>query len=250
MGLGQCRSTFRGISIRKRRIFSAAGFARDAIGPLIFSKTFCILKQGVYPAAQGVVSRLPILLGRLQILWKRNRPPPLAEGIVYSVLKNPDDALDAVQTAVCHALERQGSLRDTGAVRSWFYRILMNTCNDALRQRGRTVRQKQAEAGRSGNPPLGRPAALSTIVCLSHLDARLDMLPQLEPSQEDREPADDTLSRRVDALPAEVGTVIKLRFYEEMTLKEISQITGQNLKSSALVILNAGWALRNAISSL
>ncbi len=117
--------------------------------------------------------------------------------LAYSVLKNPDDALDAVQTAVCHALERQGSLRDTGAVRSWFYRILMNTCNDALRQRGRTVPFPE----------------------------------DLEPSQEDREPADDTLSRRVDALPAEVGTVIKLRFYEEMTLKEISQITGQNLNT-------------------
>ena len=37
--------------------------------------------------------------------------------LAYSVLKNPAEALDAVQTAVCHALERQGSLRNTGAVR-------------------------------------------------------------------------------------------------------------------------------------
>ena len=35
----------------------------------------------------------------------------------------------------------------------------------------------------------------------------------------------------MDALPPEVGTIIKLRFYEEMTLKEISQITGQNLNT-------------------
>ena len=27
--------------------------------------------------------------------------------LAYSILKNPDEALDAVQTAVCRALERQ-----------------------------------------------------------------------------------------------------------------------------------------------
>lgn len=117
--------------------------------------------------------------------------------LAYSVLKNTDEALDAVQTAVCRALERQGSLRDTGAVRTWFYRILMNTCRDALRQR-----------------------------------ARLVPFPEdLELSQEDPEPADGALAQRIDALPPEVGTVIKLRFYEEMSLKEISQVTGQNLST-------------------
>ena len=81
--------------------------------------------------------------------------------LAYSVLKNQDEALDAVQTAVCHSLERQNSLRDTGAVRSWFYRILMNACMDALRQRARVVPFPE----------------------------------DLELSHEDREPADDTLSR-------------------------------------------------------
>lgn len=115
----------------------------------------------------------------------------------YGVLRNPDEALDAVQTAVCRALEHQDSLRNTGAIRTWFYRILMNVCNDALRQRDRVI-------------PF--PA-------------------DLEPAREDPEPADDSLARRVDALPPEVGTVIKLRFYEELTLKEISRITGQNLST-------------------
>jgi len=117
--------------------------------------------------------------------------------LAYSVLKNADEALDAVQSAVCRALERQGSLRDAGAVRPWFYRILMNTCTDALRQRSRLVPFPE----------------------------------ELELAREDPEPADETLARRVDALPPEVGAVIKLRFYEELTLKEISQVTGQNLST-------------------
>ena len=118
--------------------------------------------------------------------------------LAYSVLRNREEALDAVQTAVCRALERQNSLRDLGAVKTWFTRILMNTCQDTLRQRGRVV--PFPEEG----PELG---------------------------QEDPEPADDSLARRVDALPAEVGTVIRLRFYEELTLKEIGEVTGQNIST-------------------
>ena len=118
--------------------------------------------------------------------------------LAYSVLQNREEALDAVQTAVCRALERQDSLRDPGAVKTWFTRILMNACSDLLRQRGRVV----------PFPENGE-----------------------EPSREDPEPADETLARRVDALPAEVGTVIKLRFYEELTLKEIGEVTGQNINT-------------------
>lgn len=118
--------------------------------------------------------------------------------LAYSVLHNREEALDAVQTAACRALERQNSLRDAGAVKTWFTRILMNACHDALRQRGRVV-------------PFPEEGA--------------------EPGREDPEPADDSLARRVDALPAEVGTVIRLRFYEELTLKEIGEATGQNINT-------------------
>ena len=116
--------------------------------------------------------------------------------LAYSYLHHQEDALDAVQTAVCRALERRDSLRDPGAVKTWFTRILLNACQDILRRRARVV-----------------------------------PFPEEEPGQEDPEPPDDSLSRQVDALPREVGTVIKLRFYEELTLKEIGEITGQNLST-------------------
>lgn len=118
--------------------------------------------------------------------------------LAYSVLHNREEALDAVQTAVCRALERQDSLRDAGAVKAWFTRVLINACQDTLRQRSRVV----------PFPEWGE-----------------------EPSREDPEPADETLARRVEALPAEMGTVIKLRFYEELTLKEIGEVTGQNIST-------------------
>ena len=118
--------------------------------------------------------------------------------LAYSILHDREEALDAVQTAVCRALERQDSLRDPGAVKTWFGRILTNVCRDALRRRGRVV-------------PFPEEGP--------------------EPGREDPEPADEALARRVDALPPEVGTVIRLRFYEELTLREIGEVTGQNLST-------------------
>lgn len=118
--------------------------------------------------------------------------------LAYSVLHNREEALDAVQSAACRALERQDSLRDIGVVKTWFTRILMNACTDLLRQRSRVV-------------PFPEEGT--------------------EPGREDPEPSDDSLARRVEALPAEMGTVIKLRFYEELTLKEIGEVTGQNINT-------------------
>lgn len=118
--------------------------------------------------------------------------------LAYSVLRDREDALDAVQTAVCRALERRDGLRDPGAVRTWFTRILVNVCMDTARRRSRVV----------PFPEEGE-----------------------EPGREDPEPPDESLARRVDALPPEVGTVIRLRFYEELTLKEIGEVTGQNVST-------------------
>ena len=85
--------------------------------------------------------------------------------LAYSYLNNREEALDAVQTAVCKALEKQDRLRDAGAIRTWFTRILVNACMDQLRQR-----------------------------------------------------------KRVTFVPPEVATIIRLRFYEELSLKEISGV--------------------------
>ena len=112
--------------------------------------------------------------------------------LAYSYLHNREDALDAVQAAVCKALEKQDSLKDADAMRTWFYRILVNVCTDLLR-------------GRKREAPV----------------APEDLDPG---SYEDPLPSDDTLARRVEALPPELRAVIELRFYEELSLKEISAV--------------------------
>lgn len=84
-------------------------------------------------------------------------------------------------------------------MRTWFYHILVNECTDQLRRRKRVA-----------------------FVPPDALDAG---------SYEDPMPPDGTLAQRVDALPVEVGTIIRLRFYEELSLREISAATGLKLST-------------------
>ena len=93
--------------------------------------------------------------------------------LAYSYLKSREEALDAVQTAVCRALEKQRELKDPEALRAWFYHILVHVCMDALRKRKRV-----------------------TLIPPEALDAG---------SYEDPLPSDGTLAQRVDALPSRGG---------------------------------------------
>ena len=111
--------------------------------------------------------------------------------LAYSYLHNREDALDAVQAAVCKALEKQDSLKDADAMRTWFYRILVNVCTDLLR-------------GRKREAPIAPE--------------------DLDPGSYEDPLPDDTLARRVEALPPEFRAVIQLRFYEELPLKEIGDV--------------------------
>lgn len=138
--------------------------------------------------------------------------------LAYSYLKNREDSLDAVQTAVCRAIERSDTLRDSAMLRSWFTRILINTCLDQLRQRSRVI-----------------PAA----------PEMLD-----EGSCEVPLPSDGLLTSRVDALSLEEQTVVKLRFYEELTLREISEVTGTNLSTVKTRLYTALKKLRIALEGV
>ena len=119
--------------------------------------------------------------------------------LAYSYLKNREEALDAVQTAVCRALEKQDSLRDPNALRGWVYRILVNVWYDQLRQRQHIV-----------------------FADTDTLDTG---------SYEDPLPDDSDLAARIDALPPDIATIIRLRFYEDLSLREISAITESPLST-------------------
>ena len=59
--------------------------------------------------------------------------------LAYSYVQNQEDALDAVQSAVCKALEHYGEMKNRAAIKTWFYRIVVNESLSILRERNKTV---------------------------------------------------------------------------------------------------------------
>lgn len=120
--------------------------------------------------------------------------------VAYTYVQNRENALDVVQNAICKALENYGSLRNEKAMKTWFYRILVNESLSYLRRCKREIVCEPAE------------------------------LPE-EVYEEPAYEAGLTLFREVEKLPESMKTVVTLHFFEELTLKEIAQVTGVNLNT-------------------
>ncbi len=120
--------------------------------------------------------------------------------LAFSYMHNQEDALDVVQNAVCRALEHSGELRNADAMKTWFYRILVNESLLFLRKNKRFV--------------LDEDGADREIV-------------YEEPGFE----IQDSLYEQISRLDEDVQSIIKLHYYEEMTLREISQVMEMNLNT-------------------
>jgi RNA polymerase sigma-70 factor (ECF subfamily) len=55
--------------------------------------------------------------------------------LAYSYVKNADDALDIVQESIYKAISYMDTLKDPSYLKTWFYRIVVNTSLDFLRKR-------------------------------------------------------------------------------------------------------------------
>jgi len=120
--------------------------------------------------------------------------------VAYSYTRHQEDALDVVQSAVCKALEAHESIKNADAVKTWFYRILINECLTVLKKRKR-------------------------------LFLTADDLEQEEVYYEKGYEQDDEIEKELDRLELDIQEIIRLRFFEELSLKEISCITGLNLNT-------------------
>ncbi len=120
--------------------------------------------------------------------------------LAYSYTKEQESALDVVQSAICKALEEYRTLKSIDIVKTWFYRILVSECLEYLQI------QKQETLVEPEKWIVGS---------------------YLEPAFE----SDKSLYEKLQLLPVETKSIIVLHFFEEMTLREISEITGINLNT-------------------
>lgn len=120
--------------------------------------------------------------------------------VAYSYIRHQEDALDAVQSAVCKALEAYEGIKNADAIKTWFYRILIHECLAVLKKRNKVV-------------------------------LAADAVGQEEVYYEKGYEQGGDIEEELEKLEMDVQGIIKLRFFEEMSLKEISSITGLNLNT-------------------
>jgi RNA polymerase sigma-70 factor (ECF subfamily) len=121
------------------------------------------------------------------------------KSIAMNLLGNPSDAEDAVQEAFLKLYRGLAGFKGESALSSWLYRILVNTCFDAIRRRKRR--------GEVSGPDAEGPA--------ENLHAR-----ETDPSVR------LTLERSLDRLPALPRAVFVLYEVEGFKHREIAELLG------------------------
>lgn len=109
-----------------------------------------------------------------------------------AILRNDEDAEDAVQEAICAAFAHRGDLRDPQRFKPWLLRIVVNTCYETCRK------QKK-------------------VIDLSQVEGILEA-PNADPTES------ISLWQAVLALPESLRTAVTLFYYEDCTVAQIAQI--------------------------
>ncbi|KOO47327.1 sigma-70 family RNA polymerase sigma factor [Viridibacillus sp. FSL E2-0187] len=117
--------------------------------------------------------------------------------LAFSYVKNKEDALDIVQESIVKALKSIDYIEQIEYIKTWFYRILINTSIDYIKRNKRTI----------ASP-----------------DEILDFhLPNQEINLHDLD-----LYDAIDHLPITYKTIIILRFFEDMKIDDIAEMLGEN----------------------
>lgn len=117
--------------------------------------------------------------------------------IAYSYVKNKEDALDIFQDSVQKALISFDKLQDVKTIKSWFYRIVVNTSLDFLRKHKR----------------------------VSIVDS--DTMEFISQGREDIYENFD-LERAIERLPQEYQIIIVLRYFEDLKIDEVAAVLEEN----------------------
>ncbi|WP_286230786.1 RNA polymerase sigma factor [Neobacillus mesonae] len=113
--------------------------------------------------------------------------------LAYSYVKNSQDALDIVQESIRKALSAKNSLQKVHSIKSWFYKIVVNTALDFLRKKKKV-----------------------TIVDETNLE-------YINQGKNDKYQNLD-LKRSLEELPLKYRSIIVLRFFEDLTIDEVAEI--------------------------
>ena len=136
--------------------------------------------------------------------------------LAYSYVRNKESALDIVQNSICTALEKCYTIKNPQAIKTWLYKIIINEA-------------------------------------LQHIKASKNEAPTDEtlPEQSYNEPYFDKnmeVYEAVQNLSEPVRTVIILHYYEDLTIKQIAEITNTNPNTVKTRLYSGLSKLENKLS--
>jgi RNA polymerase sigma-70 factor (ECF subfamily) len=120
--------------------------------------------------------------------------------LAYSYVRNADDALDIVQESISKALSSIASLKESHYIKTWFYRIVINTSLDLLRKQKKLVLVEE-----------------ETLCSLDLGDV------------DDYQDVD--LQEALEALPPNYRNIVILKYFEDLKIEEIAEILNVNVNT-------------------
>lgn len=114
--------------------------------------------------------------------------------LAYSYTKNESDALDVVQESIYKALASLEQLREPSYIKTWMYRIVVNTALDYIRKNKKYI-----------------------------YDENL----MIDEGKSDRY-EDMDLKEALEALEEPYQSIVKLRYFEDLKINEIASVLGEN----------------------
>lgn len=129
--------------------------------------------------------------------------------LAYSYVRNEEDALDIVQESVYKAIKNAGKVQQEAYIRTWIWRIVMNTAVDLIRSRKNETGLE--EAGETG--------------------------------KEDTYQDFDTLEA-LNILEPREKAVIVLRFFEDQKLEDIARTLQENTNTVKTILYRSLKKLR------
>lgn len=135
---------------------------------------------------------------------------PALYRVAYSIVRNRQDAEDAVQQTLLNAWRHRSRAR-AGSERAWMMRILVNECYTILRRRGKSI--------------------------------PMDELPCSSADAEDT-----ALREAIRALPESLRTPLLLKYMEGMTEKEVAAAMHLPVSSVKNRLFRARKALQNQLN--
>ncbi|MET3196840.1 RNA polymerase sigma factor [Bacillus sp. OAE603] len=113
--------------------------------------------------------------------------------LAYGYVKNSNDAIDILQDSIQKAISSKNNLKKEQSLKSWFYRIVINTSLDFLRKQKRVV-------------------VVDEETIQSYSSGTNDHYTNID------------LERSLEALPPKYKSVIILRYFEDLKIEEVAEI--------------------------